>query len=134
MVKLTEEMKEAFSKVRIFPFATASSDGIPNVIPIGMCQLVDDETIWIVDNYFLKTRENLDANPKASLFVWSPEVGACFQFKGNVEIKTEGEDYEKAYSMAKSKGEKYPAKALIVLNITAVYECKSGNDAGKQIL
>ena len=134
MVKLTEEMKEAFSKVRIFPFATASKDGIPNVIPIGMCQLADDETIWIVDNYFLKTRKNLEENPNASLFVWGPEVKACFQLKGEVEIKTEGKDYEKAYSMAKSKGDKYPAKALIVLNITAVYECISGNNAGKQIL
>ncbi len=134
MVKLSEEMKEAFSKVRIFPFATASNNGTPNVIPIGMCQLVDDGTIWIVDNYFLKTRENLDANPKASLFVWGPEVGACFQIKGDVEVKTEGEDYEKAYSMAKSKGDKFPAKALIVLNITEVYECISGDNAGKQII
>jgi hypothetical protein len=133
MAKLTQEMKEAFSKVRIFPFATASGTGIPNVIPIGMCQLVDDETIWIVDNYFLKTRQNLEENPRASLFVWGPEVGACFQIKGEVEIKTEGEDYKKAYSMAKSKGD-YPAKALIVLKINAVYECISGDDAGKQIL
>ena len=49
MVKLTEDMKEAFSKVKIFPFATASKAGKPNVIPIGMCQLVDDETVWVID-------------------------------------------------------------------------------------
>lgn len=134
MVKLTEEMKKAFSKVRIFPFATASGNGVPNVIPIGMCQLVDDETIWIVDNYFLKTRQNLEENPKAALLIWGPEVGGCFQIKGDIEIKTQGEDYEKAYSMAKSKGDKFPAKALVVLKITEVYECKSGSDAGKQIL
>ena len=134
MVKLTEEMKDGFSKVKIFPFATASKEGVPNVIPIGMCQLVDDETIWVVDNYFLKTRENLEENPKASIFVWGPEVSGCFQIKGDAEIKTEGEDYEKAHAMAKSRNDKLPAKALIVLKIISVYECKSGADAGKQIL
>ncbi|MGM0770403.1 MAG: pyridoxamine 5'-phosphate oxidase family protein [Halobacteriota archaeon] len=134
MVKLTEDMKEAFSKVKIFPFATASKAGMPNVIPIGMCQLVDDETIWVTDNYFLKTRENLDENPVASIFVWGPEVGACFQIKGDVAIKTSGEDYDKAYDAAKARGDKYPAKALIVLKITDVFECISGGNAGKKLL
>jgi predicted pyridoxine 5'-phosphate oxidase superfamily flavin-nucleotide-binding protein len=46
MVKLAEEVKTAFSKVKIFPVATASKDGIPNVVPMGFCRLVDDETIW----------------------------------------------------------------------------------------
>ena len=36
MVKLTDEMKEDFAKMKIFPFATASKDGEPNVIPIGV--------------------------------------------------------------------------------------------------
>jgi predicted pyridoxine 5'-phosphate oxidase superfamily flavin-nucleotide-binding protein len=42
MVKLTDEMKEDFAKMKIFPFATASKDGEPNVIPIGMCNLQED--------------------------------------------------------------------------------------------
>ncbi|NOQ48559.1 pyridoxamine 5'-phosphate oxidase family protein [Methanococcoides sp.] len=134
MVKLTEDMKEAFSKVQIFPFATASKAGIPNVIPIGMCKLVDDETIWVTDNYFLKTRQNLDENPVASIFVWGPEVGGCFQIKGDVEIKTSGDDYDKAHAGAKAKGDKFPAKALMVMKITDVFECKSGDDAGKKLV
>jgi predicted pyridoxine 5'-phosphate oxidase superfamily flavin-nucleotide-binding protein len=134
MAKLTEEMQETFSRVRIFPFATASGDGVPNVIPIGMCRLEDDETIWITDNYFLKTRQNLEENPRAALYVWDPEGGKCFQIKGDVEIKTSGEDYEKAYSMAKARGDRFPAKALVVFKIVAAYECKSGENAGKQLV
>ncbi|WP_462272801.1 pyridoxamine 5'-phosphate oxidase family protein [Methanohalophilus sp.] len=134
MVKLTEDMKESIANVRPLPFATASKDGIPNVIPIGMCKLVDDATIWIVDNYFLKTRNNLEENPKASLYVWGEGSKGCFQIKGDVEIKTEGDDYDAAYAMAKEKGEKYPAKALIVMKITDVFECKGGPEAGKKLL
>lgn len=135
MVKLTEEMKEAFSKMKIFPFATASKDGVPNVIPIGVCKLQDDgETIWIGDNYFLKTLENMESNPLAAIYIWGPEIQGCFQIKGTVEIKTSGEDYDKMYKIIKSMADRFPAKGLIVMKITEVYECKSGPDAGKKLI
>jgi predicted pyridoxine 5'-phosphate oxidase superfamily flavin-nucleotide-binding protein len=136
MVKLTDEMKEDFAKMKIFPFATASKSGEPNVIPIGMCKLQEDgETIWITDNYFLKTRTNLGENPRGAIYVWGPEIEGCYQIKGDIEIKTEGEDYEKMYKMVKSIGDRFPAKALVVMKITEVYECKSSKlDPGKKLL
>lgn len=137
MVKLTAEMKEDFAKMRIFPFATASKGGEPNVIPIGMCDLQEDgETIWIADNYFNKTRNNLDENPRGAIYVWGPEIKGCYQIKGDIEIKTEGEDYEKMYKMVKSKGDRFPGKALAVLKITDVYECKpgAGTEPGQKLL
>jgi len=66
MVKLNEDMKTAFSKVKIFPVATASKEGVPNVVPIGFCLLVDDETIWIADNFMVKSLANLEENPKVA--------------------------------------------------------------------
>ncbi|AKB54531.1 MULTISPECIES: pyridoxamine 5'-phosphate oxidase family protein [Methanosarcina] len=137
MVKLTDEMKEDFAKMKIFPFATASKGGEPNVIPIGMCDLQEDgETIWIADNYFNKTRNNLDENPRGAIYVWGPEIKGCYQIKGDIEIKTEGADYEKMYKMVKSKGDRFPAKALAVLKITDVYECKpgTGTKPGQKLL
>ena len=59
MVALTEEMKAAFQAMKIFPVATASKDGWPNVVPIGFVELVDDETIWIADNFMKKTLANI---------------------------------------------------------------------------
>jgi uncharacterized protein len=135
MVKLTDEMKEDFAKMKIFPFATASKDGEPNVIPIGMCNLQEDgETLWIADNYFHKTRNNLDENPRGAIYVWGPEIKGCYQIKGDIEIKTKGADYEKMYKMVKSRGDRFPAKALAIMKITEVYECKSGAGAGKHLL
>lgn len=34
--ELTEEMKECMKTVKIFSLATASKDGVPNVVPVGM--------------------------------------------------------------------------------------------------
>jgi len=135
MVKLSNEMKEDFAKMKVFPFATASKGGEPNVVPIGICKLQEDgETIWIADNYFYKTRQNLEENPRGAIYVWGPEVKGCYQIKGDFEVKTEGEAYEKMYKMVKSIGERFPAKALVIMKITDVYECKSGAEAGKKIL
>ena len=72
MVKLTADMKEAFSKMKVFPFATASKDGTPNVIPLGIAELVDDETVWFADNFMNKSISNLRTNPKVAFYLWGP--------------------------------------------------------------
>ncbi len=38
------------------------------------------------------------------------------------------------YKMVKSMGDRFPAKALAVMKITEVYQCKSGDEAGTQLL
>ncbi len=135
MVKLNAELKEEFAKMKIFPLATASKAGVPNVIPIGMCMLQDDcETIWIVDNYFNKTLENMKENPQAAIYVWGPDIKGCFQIKGKLEIVNSGADYEKMYKMVKEKADRFPARHLVRMKITEVFDCKSGPEAGKKIL
>ncbi|QSZ68320.1 pyridoxamine 5-phosphate oxidase [Methanofollis aquaemaris] len=134
MVKLNEEMKEAFSKVRVFPVATASKDGVPNVVPIGFCMLIDDETIWIADNFMKKTLANVEENPKLSLYLWGPEVKGCFQIKGDVKVVSEGEDFQKMREIVLAKMSKAPAKNLLVVKVTDVYTCTPGPDAGAKLL
>lgn len=134
MVKLNEEMKEAFSGVKTFPVATASKDGVPNVVPIGFCMLVDDETIWIADNFMKKTLANVKENPKLSLYLWGPEIKGCFQIKGDVKVVSEGEDFQKMREVVLSKMSKAPAKNLLVVKITDVYTCAPGPEAGDKLL
>jgi hypothetical protein len=134
MVKLTLEMKEVFAKQKIFAAATASKSGIPNVAPIGTVQLITDDTIWIGDNYMVKTLANVRENPHLALYIWDPEKRRCFQIKGTVTIKTSGPDYEKIKAQIKKKGSHYPAKGLLIVTITEVYECTPGSLAGEKIL
>lgn len=133
MVKLTEEMKTVFSKVKVFPVATASRDGIPNVIPMTFVQLVSDDTIWIGDNYLLKTLANVRENPHLAIFIYDAELKRCFQIKGSAEVLTSGPDFEKMRDRIRAKNEKLPAKSLVVVRITEVFECYYGATAGKKI-
>ena len=134
MVKLNEEMKAVFSKVKTFPVATAARNGTPNVVPIANVKLVGEDTIWIGDNYMVKSLANLKENPKVAIYIYDPDVKRCFQIKGSTTIQTSGPEYEQMRAMIKAKNEKYPAKSLIVVHITAVFECTPGAIAGKQIL
>jgi predicted pyridoxine 5'-phosphate oxidase superfamily flavin-nucleotide-binding protein len=134
MVKLNDEMKAVFSKVKLFPIATASKDGVPNVVPIAFVQLVGDDTLWIGDNYMVKSLANVRENPHLAVYVYDPEVKRCFQIKGNVQVLTSGADFEKMKGIIKAKNEKYPAKALLIVKITEVFECTPGATAGKKML
>lgn len=134
MVSLNDEMKAVFSKTKVFPMATASKTGVPNVAPMASVELADDVTIWIMDNYMQKTLENLKENPAVALYIWDPDTKRCFQVKGSAEIQTSGEAYEKSRAKMKAKSEAYPAKSLIVISITEVFECTPGKEAGKKVL
>jgi predicted pyridoxine 5'-phosphate oxidase superfamily flavin-nucleotide-binding protein len=134
MVKLTEDMKTAFSKVKVFPVATASAEGIPNVVPIGFCLLVDDETIWIADNFMVKSLANLEANPNVAIYVWGPDTGGCFQIKGEAAVINSGEKFEKMREIVLSAKPGLPAKTLIEVKITDVFQCAPGPEAGKKLL
>lgn len=134
MVKLNENMKTAFSKVKIFPVATASKEGVPNVVPIGFCQLVDDETIWIADNFMVKSLANLEENPNVAIYVWGPETGGCFQIKGTATIISSGEKFDKMKAIVNAAKPGLPAKTLIEVSISDVFQCAPGPAAGKKLL
>ena len=134
MVKLNADMKEMFEKAPIYPLTTASKEGEPNVAPMKSVWLVDDETLHICDNYMNKSLANLQENPRAALYFWGPDTKGCVQVKGDVEIRTSGEEYERVKAKMKEKGDKYPAKSLIVLKIKEIYNCAPGEDAGKKLL
>jgi predicted pyridoxine 5'-phosphate oxidase superfamily flavin-nucleotide-binding protein len=138
MVALTTEMKAVFEKNRdrfvAFPMATASKAGVPNVAPMASIWLQDDETIWICDNYMVKTLENLRENPLVAIYMWDPDTKRCFQVKGDARILTSGDDYARMVRMVREAKPQFPAKSLIVLKITEVYECTPGKMAGEKVL
>jgi len=129
---MTREMMNAVEKDNVVFLATATKDGVPNVVPIGFARPVDEKTIMIVDNYLKKTRENLENNPKASLV--PRDATACpYQFKGTVEIHTSGKAFDEAVDWARSVMSKLPAKAAILLKVEEIYSVKPGPDAGSKV-
>jgi uncharacterized protein len=134
MVALNAEIIETFGKVKLFPVATSSKTGIPNVAPIGFVVLINDNTIWLADNFMKKTLANVKENPHVAIYLYDAESKKCFQVKGTVEVKTTGLDYEKMKTMVHEKKPGLPAKSLLVMKITEAFNCVPGPEAGNKVL
>lgn len=128
---MTKEMIDALEKDLIF-LATASSDGVPNVVPIGFARPIDEETILIADNYMNKTRQNLEKNPWISL-VTKDATKCPFQFKGKVEIFESGKYFDTVTEWGQNAMTKLTPKAAILMKVEEIYSIMPGPDAGKKI-
>lgn len=129
---MTQEMMDAVEKDNVVFLATATDDGVPNVVPIGFARPLDEKTIMIVDNYLNKTRKNLENNPKASLV--PRDASKCpYQFKGTVEIQTEGKLFDDAVDWATSVMSQLAPKAAVILNVEEIYTVQPGPEAGSKV-
>jgi predicted pyridoxine 5'-phosphate oxidase superfamily flavin-nucleotide-binding protein len=128
-------MQELFNKVNTVVFATASADGIPNVVPVGAKRIIDDETILISDQFFDKTLRNIKTNPKVALTYWEGREG--YQLKGRVAVETSGRLFEDTARWVEESGKKkgFPlkSKGIVILKIEEIYNVAPGPDAGKKL-
>ncbi|MDW7726918.1 MAG: pyridoxamine 5'-phosphate oxidase family protein [Candidatus Methanoperedens sp.] len=131
MVKMPSDIKEIVAKQVPLPIATADKSGKPNVVFVTMWKLLDDETILFVDNFFNKTRKNLEANPQMAIVAYDSEAKKSYQLKGTIEIETSGARFDIATGMADAK--KLPGKAALVFNVKEIYNATYGPDAGKRL-
>ncbi|NYB27451.1 MAG: pyridoxamine 5'-phosphate oxidase family protein [Methanobacteriaceae archaeon] len=128
---MTQEMMDVIAGSRAY-VATATTDGVPNVVPIGNIKPLDNKTVIIADSYMIKTRKNLEANPKVA-FVVEDAAKYPFQFKGTVKIYTSGEYYDEVVNWVKEASPLAPSpKAAVVIDIEEIYSVKVG-DAGKKL-
>ena len=128
---MTNEMMEVIAGNRAY-VATATADGVPNVVPIGNIKPLDNKTVIIADNYMMKTRANLEKNPKVA-FVMHDAAKYPYQFKGTVKIYRSGEYYDEVVNWVKETAPLAPKpKAAIIIDVEEVFSVKVG-DAGKKI-
>ncbi len=132
MVKVTEEIKESLKATKVAYLSTASKDGTPNVVPVGAFKFLDDETLLISDQFFMKTLKNLQENPQVALAWWGEKGG--FQIKAAITIHTDDEIFREDVEWVHGIRATLHPKSAIVGKITGVYTVKSGPDARKQIL
>jgi predicted pyridoxine 5'-phosphate oxidase superfamily flavin-nucleotide-binding protein len=142
-MKIPENVKDCLNKslkARRLVVSTASKAGVPNAVPIGIMKFHDDETLIVVDNYFLKTRENINRNPWVAITCWDMEekdgkliTKDGFQLKGKVKIEDNGPLYEKIRAEVKAINANLPAKAIVLVKVEEIYDVKSGPNAGKKV-
>jgi predicted pyridoxine 5'-phosphate oxidase superfamily flavin-nucleotide-binding protein len=115
--------------------ATASKDGMPNVAIKGSLRVLDDEHLMFADLFSLKTRKNLEENPKVAVMVMDNETRIGYSLKGTVELISQGPLYDQMVEMLKKVPTPLPPpKYVVKITVESIYDQSLGPGAGKQIV
>lgn len=105
---------EATSKA----LATNGEHGI-NVIPVSTIKVVDGN-IWLINYFMDKTLQNIASNKNVALVCWLKMMG--YQIKGEIEIFTEGENFEEAVKWVKEILPDRNVRGLLVLHPKKIFD------------
>jgi hypothetical protein len=116
---------QALSELRAPKFlATRGADGIPNVVPVLSLEAVDERTIVFGEMMIWKTRRNLEADPRLSILVLSPDLRAWTVRGRFVGFQRSGPYFDHIASEASARYNPYgsyrSAGVIEVLGITHV--------------
>lgn len=134
MVTIPKHVQE-FLPGKLAWVATAGSDGTPNTTPKGSVRMLDDQHIVFADLFSLKTRQNLEQNPKVAVTIIDAATRVGYQLKGTAELLSSGTLFEQTVEELKQHSSALPAPTYVVrINVEAIYDQSVGPDAGKQIV
>lgn len=135
MAVMPENVQEAFKSIFSVTLSTATPDGQPNGAVVAMKCIVDDETVYLSDQFFNKTLANLQVNPKVAISFFDKE--SAYQLYGTARYVNEGEEFEKQAAWVNAAfeqmGKPVKAKGGIYVTIDAVYNMQAGPTAGEKI-
>ena len=97
--------------------ATISPDGVPNIIYASCVSAFGEDRMVVADNYFDKTRKNLQTGGTGSLLFRS-KAGKAFQVKGALEYHTDGEVFD---DMKTWNPPTHPGHAAAAVRIEEIY-------------
>ena len=135
MAVMPTEVQELFKNVKDVVFSTASVDAQPNTCIVGMKAVIDDETVYLSDQFFNKTLANLQVNPKVAITFW--EGTEAYELHGTARYVNEGAEFEaqKAWVDAafEQMGLPIKAKGGCFVSVEAVFTSSPGPTAGDKI-
>lgn len=133
MVSIPKHVQE-FLQGKMGWVATATKDGTPNATPKGSVRMLDDQHIVFADLFSLKTRQNLEQNPKVAVTVVDIPTHKGYQVKGTAELLSSGPLFDQIADELKQKSAGLPTpKYVVKIGVESVYDQSVGPDAGKQI-
>ena len=132
-VKIPAEVQE-FLKGKQGWVATAAKDGTPNLSIKGSLRQLDDEHLVFADIFSMKTRRNLQENPKVAIMVYDEPSRRGIALKGSVEMVASGPLYDQTVEGIRKAMPQLPApKYVVKVTVESIFDQSVGPNGGKQI-
>ncbi|MBD3392909.1 MAG: pyridoxamine 5'-phosphate oxidase family protein [Chitinivibrionales bacterium] len=118
MSEIPQAVKDAWeARQGAAVFVTADEDRMPNAIYVSCIRRIDDSRFVVADNYFNKTRLNINAGSKGCILFITDQRKA-FQVKGPIQYLTSGDVFD---DMKTWLDPKHPGKGAAVLTVEEAY-------------
>ena len=135
MAIMPAEVQKMFKEVDNVVFATAREDGQPNACIVAMKAVIDDETVYLSDQFYKKTLANVQANSKVSIVFWQGHE--AYELYGTARYVNEGEEFleQKAWVDAafEKMGMPMRAKGGCFIHVEEVFSSTPGPTAGEKL-
>jgi len=135
MAVMSAEVQALFKEVKDVVFTTARADGQPNSCIVAMKAIVDDETVYLSDQFFKKTLENVQANSKVAIVFWKGTE--AYELYGTARYVNEGEEFTSQKEWVDAAFEKMglpiKAKGGCYVHIDEVFSSAPGPQAGNKL-
>lgn len=133
MVEIGDEIKD-FIEENPALVATSSSEGVPNVVPKGSLQLLDDENLVYAELFDGTTTGNIKENPNVSVSVVDFEEQKGYQLKGEASLLDSGGVYEKVVEAIENLPMDLPKPQYAVkIKVGEIFNLTPGPDAGEKV-
>ncbi|TVR40124.1 MAG: pyridoxamine 5'-phosphate oxidase family protein [Planctomycetota bacterium] len=96
---------------------TASKTGEPNLAPIALYWLRDENAIIIGDMYLRTAKDNILENPRAQVCFWDEANHKTFKFSGSVTYHTDGPEFDTAAEQFGLSGDTSDLKGVMVISL-----------------
>lgn len=115
--------------------ATASKDGTPNVAIKGSLSVLDDEHLVFADLFSVKTRANLEENPKTAVMVADAESMTGYILKGRAELFASGPLYDQTVEDVnrRAPGKLPPPKYVFKIAVDSIFNQSVGPNTGMPV-
>ncbi len=131
-MKIPENVKEILDESSLVWVGTCF-DEKPNVNIVYFFKIIGEDKVLLADNYFNKTKKNIERNPNVAITVKSSEESVAYQLKGSAEIYTEGEVFDEMREWVLSEDKEMPVNAAVVVKVEEIFDSTPGDNAGEEI-
>jgi predicted pyridoxine 5'-phosphate oxidase superfamily flavin-nucleotide-binding protein len=132
-MKIPGNAKKIMEQEKVIALATASKEGIPNVVYMLQYWWYRPDVLVIGDVFMNASRRNVRENGCASFCVWDEQTDQSYKFIGTATYETSGEACEFANANLHKKKPDKNFKGVVVIKVTKVYNASRGENAGKLI-
>ena len=135
MAVMPAEVQAVFKDVKNVVFATANKGAQPNACIVGMKTIIDDETIYLSDQFFKKTLANIKENDKGAVVFWNDD--GAYEIHGTMRYVNEGPEFEEQAAWVNALFEKMgmpvKSKGGVFMHVDEVFSSNPGPTAGDKI-